>query len=163
MASVMSLLWGVAGHWKEIAKGLGFDEDYIDDEIDPNNDMDEGCLQVCVEIWVFKLQPSWEKLSHVLRDLGEVELARQAGNKGSVLMCNTWQWLFPTFGIQSHKNSGWYRVGRPVTQAQVELVKYFTCLEELRVVERCSVLQLPMPHLSPLTSVVRWCLEWRRQ
>ena len=118
----MSLLWGVAGRWKEIVKGLGFDEDYIDDEIDPNNDMDEGCLQVCVEMWVTKLQPSWEALSHVLEELGEVELARQALNKGSVLMCNTWQWLFPTIGIQSHKNSGRYRVGRPVTQAQVESV-----------------------------------------
>ncbi|CAI8051910.1 hypothetical protein GBAR_LOCUS28405, partial [Geodia barretti] len=48
------------------------------DEIDTNNDMDEGCLQVCVDIWVTKLQPSWEKLSHVLKELGEVELARQA-------------------------------------------------------------------------------------
>ena len=85
--SVMSLLWGVAGRWKEIAEGLEFDEDMID-EIDTNNDMNEGCLQVCVEIWVFKLQPSWEKLSRALRDLEEVELARQAGNKGSVLLYN---------------------------------------------------------------------------
>ncbi|CAI8035406.1 hypothetical protein GBAR_LOCUS19876 [Geodia barretti] len=75
--SVMSLLWGVAGRWKEIAEGLEFDGDLID-EIDTNNDMDEGCLQVCVEIWVTKLEPSWEKLSHVLKELGEVELARQA-------------------------------------------------------------------------------------
>ena len=71
----MSLLWGVAVRWKEIAEGLEFDEDLID----TNNDMDEGCLQVCVEMWVFKLQPSWEKLSHALRELEEVELA---GNKG---------------------------------------------------------------------------------
>ncbi|CAI8046215.1 hypothetical protein GBAR_LOCUS25541 [Geodia barretti] len=75
--SVMSLLWGVAGRWKEIAEGLEFDEDLID-EIDTNNDMNEGCLQVFVEIWVTRLQPSWEKLSRVLRDLGEEELARQA-------------------------------------------------------------------------------------
>ena len=73
----MSLLWGVAGRWKEIAEGLEFDEDLID-EIDTNNDTDEGCLQVCVEMWVTKLQPSWEKLSRALRDLGEEELARQA-------------------------------------------------------------------------------------
>jgi hypothetical protein len=78
--SVMSLLWGVRGRWKEIAEGLEFDEDLID-EIDTNNDTDEGCLQVCVEMWVTKLQPSWEKLSHVLKELGEVELARQAGNR----------------------------------------------------------------------------------
>ncbi|CAI8055835.1 hypothetical protein GBAR_LOCUS30450, partial [Geodia barretti] len=101
VASVMSLLWGVAGHWKEIAKGLGFDEDYIDDEVDPNNDMDEGCLQVCVEIWVFKLQPSWEKLSHVLRDLGEVELARQAGNKEPQE-----QWLVPSRETSDSSSSG---------------------------------------------------------
>ena len=84
----MSLLWGVAGRWKEIAEGLEFDEDLID-EIDTNNDMDEGCLQVCVEMWVSKLKPSWKKLSHALKELGEVELARQAGNGGSVLMYNT--------------------------------------------------------------------------
>ena len=114
----MSLLWGVAVRWKEIAEGLEFDEDLID-EIDTNNDMNEGCLQVCVEMWVNGLQPSWKKLSHALRELEEVELARQALNKGSVLLCNTWQWLFPTNGIQSHKNSGRHRVGRPVTLAQV--------------------------------------------
>ena len=85
----MSLLWGVAGRWKEIAKGLGFEEDHIEDEIDPNNSADEGCLQDCVEIWVTKLQPSWEKLSHVLRDLGEVELARQAGNQGACILALT--------------------------------------------------------------------------
>ena len=85
----MSLLWGVAGRWKEIAKGLGFDEDYIDDEIDTNNDMDEGCLRVCVEMWVTKLQPSWEKLSHVLEELGEVELARQAWSEGMFLTLST--------------------------------------------------------------------------
>ncbi|CAI8051932.1 hypothetical protein GBAR_LOCUS28410, partial [Geodia barretti] len=81
--SVMSLLWGVAGRWKMIAEGLEFEEDMID-EIDTNNDMNEGCLQVCVEMWVFKLQPSWEKLSHVLRYLGEEELARQAGSEDGV-------------------------------------------------------------------------------
>ncbi|CAI8024258.1 hypothetical protein GBAR_LOCUS14106, partial [Geodia barretti] len=74
--SVMSLLWGVRPRWKEIAEGLEFDEDRID-EID-TNDTDEGRLHHCVEMWVFKLQPSWEKLSHVLKELGEVELARQA-------------------------------------------------------------------------------------
>ena len=46
VAPVMSLLWGVAGRWKEIAEGLEFVEDLID-EIDDNNDMDEGCLQHC--------------------------------------------------------------------------------------------------------------------
>ena len=84
----MSLLWGVAGRWKEIAEGLKFDE-YLIDEIDTNNDTDEGCLQVCVEMWVTKLQPSWEKLSHVLKELGEVELARQAGNGGVFLTLST--------------------------------------------------------------------------
>ncbi|CAI8006821.1 hypothetical protein GBAR_LOCUS4919, partial [Geodia barretti] len=81
--SVMSLLWGVRGRWKEIAEGLEFDEDLID-EIDTNNDMDEGCLQHCVEIWIFKLQPSWEKLSHALKELGEVELAHQAWSEDGV-------------------------------------------------------------------------------
>ena len=77
----MPLLWGLAGRWKEIVEGLEFDEDLID-EIDTNNDTDEGRLHHCVDIWVTKLQPSWEKLSHVLKELGEVELARQAGSEG---------------------------------------------------------------------------------
>ena len=64
-----------------IAEGLEFDDDLID-EIDTNNSANEGCLQVCVEMWVTRLQPSWEKLSHVLKELGEEELARQAGNGG---------------------------------------------------------------------------------
>ena len=78
----MSLLWGVAGRWKEIAKGLGFHEDHIEDEIFTNNSTDEACLQDCVEQWISRLQPSWEKLSHVLRDLGEEKLAQTAWNGG---------------------------------------------------------------------------------
>ena len=78
----MSLLWGVRGRWKKIAEGLEFDEDLID-EIDANSNNDEGCLQHCVNI-VTKLQPSWEKLSHVLEELGEEELARQAWSEDGV-------------------------------------------------------------------------------
>ena len=77
----MSLLMGVAGRWKVIAEGLGFDEDLID-EIDTNNEMNEACLQDCVEQWVARLQPSWEALSVVLSDNGEDELARLAMKKG---------------------------------------------------------------------------------
>ncbi|CAI8043109.1 hypothetical protein GBAR_LOCUS23920 [Geodia barretti] len=98
--SMMSLLWGVAGRWKEIAEGMEFDEDLID-EIDTNNDMDEGCLRVCVEMWVFKLQPSWEKLSRALRDLGEEELARQAGNKEPQE-----QWQVPSRQTSDSSSSG---------------------------------------------------------
>ncbi|CAI8019265.1 hypothetical protein GBAR_LOCUS11596 [Geodia barretti] len=78
--SVMSLLMGVAGRWKTIAEGLGFDEDLID-EIDTNNEMNEACLQDCVEQWVGRLVPSWETLSVVLSDNGEDELARLAMKK----------------------------------------------------------------------------------
>jgi hypothetical protein len=78
--SVMSLLMGVAGCWKMIAEGLGFDEDLID-EIDTNNEMNEACLQDCVEQWVGRLVPSWEALSVVLSDMGEDELACLAMNK----------------------------------------------------------------------------------
>ena len=77
VAAVVNLLMGVADRWKEIALGLGFDEDHID-EIGTNNPTDEACLQDCVEQWIHKLQPSWEKLSHVLRDMGEEELAQKA-------------------------------------------------------------------------------------
>ena len=34
MELVMSLLMGVAGRWKDIAEGLGFNEDHIEDEIE---------------------------------------------------------------------------------------------------------------------------------
>ena len=74
----MSLLYCVAGRWKMIASGLGFNEDLID-EIDTNNETDEACLKDCVEKWA---DPSWERLSLVLRDLGEESLAQQAWNGG---------------------------------------------------------------------------------
>ena len=77
----MSLLMGVAGRWKTIAEGLGFDEDLID-EIYTNNEMNEACLQDCMEQWVGRLQPSWEALSVVLSDMGEDELACLAMKKG---------------------------------------------------------------------------------
>ena len=77
----MSLIYCVAGHWKMIASGLGFDEDLID-EIYTNNETDEACLQDCVEKWVSRLGLSWERLSLVLRDLGEERLAQQAWNGG---------------------------------------------------------------------------------
>ena len=81
--AVMSLLVGVAGRWRMIAESLEFDEDLID-EIDTNNERDEDCLQDCVEKWISRLQPSWEKLSLLLTDLGEEELAQQPGCRGSV-------------------------------------------------------------------------------
>ena len=72
---------GVAGRWKMIAEGLGFNEDLID-EIYTNNEMNEACLQDCVEQWVARLQPTWEALSVVLSDMGEYALARLAMKKG---------------------------------------------------------------------------------
>ena len=77
----MSLLMGVASRWKVISEGFGFDEDLID-EIDTNNETDEACLQDCVEKWVGRLQPTWKKLSIVLSNMGEDELAQDALNKG---------------------------------------------------------------------------------
>ena len=73
----MSLLLGVAGLWKAIAEGLGFEEDLID-EIYTNDDTDEACLQNCVEQWINKLDPTWQKLSHVLSDMGQESLAQKA-------------------------------------------------------------------------------------
>ena len=66
-----------------IAEGLEFDEDLID-EIDTNNERDEDCLQDCVEKWISRLHPSWEKLSLLLTDLGEEKLPQQTGSGGSV-------------------------------------------------------------------------------
>ena len=75
--TVMDLLYDIRGHWKEIAEGLGFDEDMID-EIFTNNEMDEACLMNCIEIWVQSLGPTWEKLSRVLANMGENQLAHKA-------------------------------------------------------------------------------------
>ena len=80
VTAVMLLLGGIAGRWKMIASGLGFDEDLID-EIYTNNETDEACLQDCVEKWVSRLGPSWERLSLVLGYLGEERLAQQALEK----------------------------------------------------------------------------------
>ena len=77
----MSLLMGVANRWKGISEGFGFDED-LNDEIDTNNETDEACLQDCVEVWVGRLHPTWKKLSIVLSNMGEDELAQLAMNKG---------------------------------------------------------------------------------
>ena len=78
----MSLIYSARGKWREIALDLGFDEDYLDGEIFVNNETDEARLQDCVEQWVSRLGPSWEKLSLVLRDLGEERLAQQAWSGG---------------------------------------------------------------------------------
>ena len=98
----MSLLYCVAGRWKMIASGLGFNENLID-EIYTNNGTDEACLQDCVEKWVSRLEPSWERLSLVLRDLGEESLAQQAWNGG-------WRNLLAVlklilFSVYIHRNS----------------------------------------------------------
>ena len=77
----MSLLLAVAGLWKAIAEGLGFDEDMID-EIFTNDNTDEACLQNCLEQWINKLDPTWEKLSRVLSDVGQESLAQQALQNG---------------------------------------------------------------------------------
>ena len=81
----MSLLYGVASVWREIALGLGFDQDHLEDEIFVNSETDEARLQDCVEQWVAKLGPSWEQLSLVLRDLGQESLAQQACSGGVLL------------------------------------------------------------------------------
>ena len=80
----MSLLLAVAGLWKDIAEGLGFDDDMID-EIFTNDDTDEACLQNCVEQWFRKLDPTWQKLSRVLSDMGQESLAQQALHNGGEL------------------------------------------------------------------------------
>ena len=82
----MSLLYGVASLWREIALGLGFDQDHLEDEIFVNSETDEARLQDCVEQWVAKLGPSWEQLSLVLRDLGQESLAQQACSGGVLLI-----------------------------------------------------------------------------
>ena len=82
----MSLLYGVASLWREIALGLGFDQDHLEDEIFVNSDTDQARLQDCVEQWVAKLGPSWEQLSLVLRDLGQESLAQQAYSGGVLLI-----------------------------------------------------------------------------
>ena len=81
----MSLLYAVASLWREIALGLGFDQDHLAEDIFVNSETDEARLQDCVEQWVAKLDPSWEQLSLVLRDLGQESLAQQACSGGVLL------------------------------------------------------------------------------
>ena len=92
----MDLLWSVAGLWKVIAERLGFDDDIID-EIFTNNETEEACLQDCVEQWIMRLGPTWQKLAHVLSDMGQNSLAQQAWSRGgcdniSNLECAIWVW-----------------------------------------------------------------------
>ena len=74
----MTLLWCVAGRWREIADGFGIDEDLVDEIFTT----DEACLQDCVEKWM-KLGPTWKKLASVLRGMGEERLAEHAASKGT--------------------------------------------------------------------------------
>ena len=76
----MGLLWSVAGLWRVIAERLGFDDDLID-EIYTNNETEEACLQDCVEQWM-RLGPTWQKLAHVLSDMGQNSLAQHAWSGG---------------------------------------------------------------------------------
>ena len=98
----MSLICCVRGKWREIASGLGFDEDLID-EIYTNNVTDEACLQDCVEKWVSRLGPSWERLSLVLRDLGEEILAQQAWSGGWRILLAVLKLIL--FSVYIHRNS----------------------------------------------------------
>ena len=98
----MSLIYCVAGRWKMIASGLGFDENLID-EIYTNNGTDEACLQDCVEKWVSKLEPSWERLSLVLRYLGEERLAQQAWSGGWRILLAVLKLIL--FSVYIHRNS----------------------------------------------------------
>ena len=74
---VMKLLYRASVRWRDIAEGLGFVEDHID-QIYTNNETDVGCLQDVMEQWM-RLGPTWKKLAQVLSDIGEDSLARQAG------------------------------------------------------------------------------------
>ena len=77
---VMEVLYGAALRWKDIAEGLGFTEDHID-EIYTNNETDVGCLRDVMEQWM-RLGPTWDKLAQVLHDIGEDSLAQHAGGGG---------------------------------------------------------------------------------
>ena len=57
----MELLYSAAISWRDIAEGLGFVEDHID-EIYTNNETDVGCLRDVMEQWM-RLGPTWEKLA----------------------------------------------------------------------------------------------------
>ena len=81
----MTLLWCVEPRrWKEIADGFGINKDLVD-EIFTNNELDNACLQDCVQKWM-KFGPTWGKLATVLKGMGEESLAGQAASKG-VLQC----------------------------------------------------------------------------
>ena len=75
----MEVLWDYATQWKIIAKlYFEFDEDLID-EIYTNDETNEACLQNCVEQWVARLDPTWEKIELVQKELMS---RRMASGKG---------------------------------------------------------------------------------
>ena len=83
MEAVVCLLRSVAGLWKTIAEGLGFDEELIY-EISTKNETEEACLQGCVEQWM-RLDPTWQKLAHVLSDMGQNSLSQQVWSGGECI------------------------------------------------------------------------------
>ena len=68
---LFSFLLPHASKWRELGIALSLDEDRLDDEVFPNNETDEACLQEMIELYMMRsdLDHSWEKIEAALQKI----------------------------------------------------------------------------------------------
>ena len=78
----MEVFWEYAAQWRIIAELFGFNENLVD-EVYTNDETDEACLRNCVEQWVARLDPTWEMIALVQKEL---ERRRMPCEEGILLL-----------------------------------------------------------------------------
>jgi len=77
-------LHSLSSEWQKLGEALGLDEDLLD-EIFTNNESEEECLRVMLEVWFQKSwKPTWRVVANALVAIEENQLARQLD-----LLCKT--------------------------------------------------------------------------
>ena len=95
-------LMGVASKWQSLGEALSLDEDHLD-EIFTNNETDEACLQVMLEVYLARadLDHSWEEIQAALKkieDESALNLVEAAPTIVEVITCmyvtsGLWTWV----------------------------------------------------------------------
>ena len=69
---------GLASKWHSLGEALSLDEDILD-EIFTNNETNEACLSVMLEVYMMRsdLKHSWEKIDNAVKKVREMDTANQ--------------------------------------------------------------------------------------
>ena len=60
----------MASKWQALGEALSLDEDHLD-EIFTNNETDEACLHVMLELYMERSNHSWEEIESAMRKVRE--------------------------------------------------------------------------------------------